>query len=121
MAKEGWLTIRDIPVVADGAYFKTLVEFFRVHTTCPSCHGVGYVVKRSNNASRVEAANVRYAGIPELEELKANGNIVLGDVLRQILESKCLGRKVCPICSGARFIKKGDRRGEVKKGKQSVK
>ena len=111
MSKPGWLSMRNLPFLEDksvnNVYYKKLKEFFKVNTLCPSCEGLGHRVNNDEQyvkGSRV--CTVRFHGIPELEELNDQEDVVMSEVIRDILERKLWGRKPCIKCNGSRFVKR---------------
>jgi len=114
MAKEGWLTVRNVPDLTGqpgNAYFQQLKKFFVKNCLCPKCNGEGF--RRNKEADMVDSTTVRFGSIHELEKLKAMG-VGMGDIIRDILERRVMGKKSCSLCHGSRFVDK-DRAKEYKK------
>jgi len=110
MGKQGWLTIRnvpDVPLASDGGvsmnpYHQQLVKFMKEHRLCPKCKGAGHRIK-VHGKQRDETV-VRFEGIVELEKINEMENVSLTDVIRDILERRCLGKRPCTLCHGSRFV-----------------
>jgi len=110
MAKDGWIAVRNVPLPVTShlksgtALYKVFQDFFRHHRICPKCEGYGFLVKKELETKDVLV--LKYEGIRPLETLKDYKDLAFGDVVREILLKHFAGRKVCPRCSGERFIAK---------------
>jgi len=105
VAKEGWLTIRNVPDLADrpgNAYFQELKLFFEDNTLCPKCKGKGSRCKKDMDS--VETTTVRFGSIAELEQLKGMKDISMADIIRDILERQVMQKVSCSLCKGSRFV-----------------
>jgi len=120
MAKEGWLTVRNVPDLTGepgNAYFQELKEFFVEHCLCPKCKGHGS--RGTREVDMVDSTTVRYGSIHELEKLKRMG-VPMGDIIRDILQQRVAGKRNCSLCRGSRFVDKDRAKAYRKatKGKQ---
>ncbi len=106
MAKEGWLSIRNVPDLTGNlgnAYFQELKEFFKENCLCPKCKGRGF--KIDDEVSMIDYTTVRYGSIHELEVLKKM-DVPMADVIRDILQRRVMDKKHCSLCHGSRFVDK---------------
>ena len=116
MARPGWLAIRNLPFLessktVSNVYFRELKEFFKSHTTCPECEGKGYVLTSDDEQyiQKTEVSSIRFQGIKELEELSNDDDVVIGEVIRGILERELWGKESCTNCSGSRFVRRREK------------
>lgn len=108
MAKDGRLTIRDVPEYETSernSYFSLLERFFQKKTICPKCKGHGVSLGKSEDGVVKEYATIRFEGIKELEQMKEEG-FNLGDVIRSIIQGEVWEKKNCPLCHGSGFVHK---------------
>jgi hypothetical protein len=103
MAKSGWLSIRNVPVDPKSrSYFSLLSMALQGKKVCPQCNGTGF---SSSATPKVRPdAVVRLKGIKQLEILKSNPKIQMGDVVRELLLSVLSKRVACRTCAGSRFV-----------------
>lgn len=119
MAKQGWLTIRNVPDVpsqsGENGYFQQLVKFFNANCLCPRCKGKG--AKQKLDGPIKAETTVRFAGIEALEQLNEMEDVSITDVIREILQRRCFKKRPCTLCLGSRFVSK-ERADEYKKLKK---
>jgi len=139
MGKQGWLTIRNVPVnhkkSVGNPYHHVLVDFLKHHKICPVCKGVGWKFPKGEMEYEPETT-VKYVGLEALEQLKALPEVRITDVVRDILEQQLWGKKVCRGCNGNKFVtnerfdelnhlrklkRQRKQRGKTKTGKQGKK
>lgn len=102
MGKSGWLTMRNVPCNKEHN-FVHVRNFFETHCLCPKCKGKGARFPEGEREMLAEAT-IRYQGVEDLETLAALEGIVLGDVVRDILEREAWGKRICGLCKGWRFV-----------------
>lgn len=111
MATNGWISIRGLPIPKrkrlkrKNDYNKVTEKFFKKHKLCTRCDGRGYTLEEDVKVQD-EVINLKYEGFKDLEKLKENGDVHLGDKMKQILQTEFCGRKPCRKCYGSGFTKK---------------
>lgn len=107
MGKQGWLTIRNVPVShkksMGNPYHHVLQDFFRRHKVCPKCKGDGWKYPKQEMEYETETT-VKYDGLPALERMRELENVRITDVVRDILEQELWGKKICSGCHGHKFV-----------------
>ena len=104
MAKQGWMSVRDLPGTKNKTIKEVLDYFKRNFVLCSECNGVGYLVDKHDSVYE-GVSTIRFDDHKGIEKMREDG-ILNRDVLKRIIETVIHNREQCDKCNGFGFVKK---------------
>lgn len=110
MAKEGWLTIRNVPkhkATDKNGYNVLLKMFFNKYDVCPRCDGYGYWYNTKRQLTQVPETAVKLHDIEALQHIKQvcdEQGDKISEIVRLFLEKTMWKRRTCSLCNGERVV-----------------
>ena len=104
MAKQGWMSVRDLPGTKNKSIKEVLDQFKDRYNVCESCNGIGHTVNEYDSFYE-GVSTIRFSDHSGLEEMREDGTLSK-EVLHRIIETVVHGREQCDECEGFGFVSK---------------